>query len=175
MTTDDFSSAEEVKAAKANLSLAAGRCLGRAERITNSTASTSTTLIPVLRLDDITCKGGRLLRIETAPLYLDTSVANDAARVTLTYTLDGSTPTIASTPLPGGFVQAVLANVALGETPTIVTTLTPPADGQLSLLVCVSRLTGSGSVVIQADGTSSRCQVAVYDASVDPGDTGVDL
>lgn len=173
--SDDFQSHELVTATKLNRALRAGRCIGRARRITNSSAATSTTLVPVLELDDIPVIGGRQYDIITSPLFLDTSVANDVGQAWFTYTLDGSTPVIGSTLLPGGVAEAKLVDTAFGESRVIATSLTPASDGSLSLLLSVARGSGTGNIIIQANGTSTICEFRVYDRGEDPGDTGVDL
>lgn len=148
--------------------------IARGRRVTNSTGSASTTLVPVLRLDDIPIKAGRLYRISTAPLGMDGTVAADTIRAAITYTTDASTPTISSTILPGGLVQTGQANASHGEYPVISTTYTPASDETLSLLLSVARQAGTGTVVLLGDSINI-IEVTVEDIGVDPGDTGTDL
>jgi hypothetical protein len=148
--------------------------IARGRRVTDSTGSASTTFVPVLRLDDIPLTAGRCYRISTAPLGVDGNNANDIIRVTITYTTDGSTPTISSTTLPGGRAQALQANISNGEYLYISTTYTPASDETLSLLLCVSRQSGAGTVVINGDSVNT-IEMVVEDIGVDPGDTGTDL
>jgi len=171
----DILAGQILTAAEIALAAKAGVCVGRAERVSNSSSANSTTLVAVLRLDDIAITGGRRYRIETPPLFLDGSIANDVGQAWIVYTTDGSTPTASSTVLPGGVTQTVIPNISFGEARPIITFYTPAADETLSLLLCVARASGTGVIVIQANGTSTLCEVAVYDAGVDPGDTGVDL
>ena len=173
--SDDFQSHELVTATKLNRALRSGRCIGRARRITSSTTSSSTTLVPVLRLDDIPLTAGRQYTIVSSALALDGSVAADSITIVMTYTVDGSTPTIASPTFPGSNVQIVQSNVSIPEYRSIITTYIPAADETLSLLLCVFRGSGSGVVGILADGTTRICEFRVLDQGEDPGDTGVDL
>ena len=152
------------------------KILGRARRTTDSSTSASTTLVAVLRLDDIPITGGRLHRISTSPLSLDSSTANDVIRASILYTTDGTTPTTSSTQLPGGIAQTSQPNAAAGEFPSAIsTTYTPASDETLSLLLCVSRISGGGNCLIQANGTVTIIEILVTDLGIDPGDTGTDL
>lgn len=173
--SDDFQSHERLTATKLNRSLKAGRCIGRARRITNSTATSGTALTAVLRLDDIPIFAGRLYTVRSSNLFFDASVANDVGQGILTYTTDGSTPTISSTTFPGGVTQTIIPNISFGEARPILTTYTPATDQTLSLLLCAARATGTGVIVIQANGAGTLCEFAVYDQGEDPGDTGTDL
>lgn len=151
------------------------QAVARARRVTDSSTSASGTLVPVMRLDDIALVQGRLYKIWTAPLGMDGTVADDVIRATITHTTDGSTPTISSTILPGGLAQESQANATQGVYPSIQTTYTPAgASEQLSLLLCVSRSAGSGTVRLLGDATNI-IEIVVEDVGVDPGDTGTEL
>jgi hypothetical protein len=173
--SDDFQSHELVTATKLNRALRSGRCIGRARRITNSSSTSGTALLPVLELDDIPIFANRLYGIVTAPLFLDGSVASDVGQAWITFTTDGSTPVIGSTPLPGGVAQTIIPNISFGESVLIATTYTPSTDQTLSLLLCIARGTGTGVITLQANGSSTIAEVRVMDLGEDPGDTGVDL
>ncbi len=164
----------KARASRYNTDILPGTVIARGRRSTNSSASTSTTLVPVLRLDDIPITAGRLYRISTAPLGMDSTVAADTIRAAITYTTDASTPTISSTILPGGLVQTGQASAANGEYPVINTTYAPAGDETLSLLLSVARQAGAGSVLLLGD-TINIIEVLVEDIGVDPGDTGTDL
>lgn len=171
----DPTSNETFSAAEAGLLGRAGRCIGRARRITSSSTSSSTTLVPVLELDDIPIYAGRLYEIMTSVLNIDGTVAADTSTVTLCYTTDGSTPTISSSQIPGGTIQAAQANAASPEGRRISTTYIPAADETLSLLLAFNRTSGTGAMSILADGASRIIEIRVMDCGEDPGDTGVDL
>jgi hypothetical protein len=173
--SDDFQSHERLTATKLNRSLRAGRCIGRARRITNSSATSGTALLPVLRLDDIPIFAGRLYEVRTTNLFLDGSIANDVGQAFILATMDGSTPTIASTTLPGAATQTVIPNTSFGEARPILTSYIPAVDETLSLLLVAARGSGSGAIVIQANGAGTVCEMKIVDLGEDPGDTGVDL
>jgi hypothetical protein len=153
----------------------AGRCIGRARRITSSTGSTSTTLVPVLELDDIPIKAGRRYEIVTSTLNFDSTVAADTTTATICYTTDGSTPTIASTQMPGATIQAAQANAVSPEGRVVFADYIPTADETLSLLLTFNRSSGTGTMSILADGNSRIISLFIIDTGEDPGDTGVDL
>jgi hypothetical protein len=142
----------------------------RGNRTTSST--TTTTEVGVLRLDDIPIYAGRTYRIWTSPLRLDTSVANDVARANIRYTTDGSTPTTSSTVMTNA--QALLANIADGDSVDICIDYSPSADELLSLLLCVARQSGTGNISIIAASTTP-INMVVEDIGLDPTDTGTDI
>lgn len=171
----DPTSAQPFSATDAILLGKAGRIIGRARRVSNSTTSASSTLVPVLELDDIPVKAGRCYGVRTTNLAIDGNVANDSMTVTICYTTDGSTPTISSTQIIGGTIQCVQTNIAIPEYRIIDTTYTPASDETLSLLLAFNRTSGTGTVSILADGASRIVELAIIDLGEDPGDTGVDL
>lgn len=174
--SDDFQSHELVTATKLNRSLRTGRCIGRARRVTNSnTVTAASPFVAVLRLDDIPLLGGRQYTIVSSPLNLDTSQNSNVGQATLTYTTDGSTPTVSSTILPGSVVKSMIPDGNQPEEVIINTTYIPAADETLSLLLCIARQVGTGAIMIVADGTNTITEIRVIDQGEDPGDTGVDL
>lgn len=172
--SDDFQSHERVGTTKLNRSLTPGRCIKRARRITNSSTSASTVLVPTLRLDGAPIYTGRQYTIVTSSCLFDTSNVGDMARIALTYTTDGSTPTTASPILPGGQDQVYLGNTSSGVHAKICTPYIPTADETLSLLLSIARVQGAGTVQLLADGTHI-IDLRIIDQGEDPGDTGVDL
>jgi hypothetical protein len=168
-----FSSFEKVRASKLNLEVLPGTIVGVAQRITDSSLATSATDIAVLELPDIAITAGRRYEIR-ATGRIDTSVAANLGRMRLRYTTDGSTPSTSSTVMPNGQSQASIANTAFGEDRVILCTYVPAGNETLSLLLCLSMQSGSGNVVLQADGTSVVTEIVVIDRGVDTGDTGID-
>lgn len=146
------------------------RVLGRAKRTTAST--TTTTVVGVLRLDDIPIKSGHLIKIQSSPLHLKTDVANDTIYASYRYTTDGSAPTTASTLL--ALSQLRVTASASDQATTLTAWYTPAADETLSVLLCVTRAAGTGNVNIDA-GATFPIEFTVHDDGVDPGDTGVDI
>lgn len=144
--------------------------LARGNRTTSSTTTTSE--VGVIRLDDIPIYAGRTYKIWSTALRLDTSVANDVARVNLRYTTDGSTPSTSSTVMTQA--QAGLPNATDGNSVDVCVDYSPAADELLSLLLCVSRISGTGSIGIIA-GVTAPINLVVEDMGLDPTDTGVDI
>jgi len=142
----------------------------RGQRITAS--STTTTEVGVLRVDDVPVYAGRAYKVWTSPLILDTSVANDVARAHLRYTEDGSLPATSDTQLQAA--HGVLANITSGESRVVVANYSPAADGLLSVLLSVSRVSGTGNISISASATFP-IDLVVEDMGLDPGDVGVDI
>lgn len=149
--------------------------LGIKDRASRSTDSTATaTEIGVLRLDDVPILAGRIYAIQTTPLGLDSTSTNDEIIAQFRFTTDGSTPTTASTVLPGGRVQVRQTDSNVPEHKTIYTTYTPAANETLSLLLTVARLAGAGNVRISPD-TSGLTAFTVVDLGVDPGNHGTSI
>lgn len=142
----------------------------RARRESNST--TTTTEVGVLRLDDVPIYLGRTWIVKTGALHVDGSVANDVIGAKLRYTTDGTTPTTASTVLASS--QELQDNTSLGVDLQMLVTYTPAADETLSILLTVSRISGTGTVGMLADSTRPN-EIIVLDAGLDVGDTGVDI
>jgi hypothetical protein len=146
------------------------KLVGRARRITNS--STTTTEVAVLQLDGIAVKAGRAYLIETNPVGVDTSVANDGGRLVIRYATGGATAAISSTTLD--LAQQVIPNAAHSEHFPVGALYPAASDDTLSILLTVARSTGSGSVGLLADPTFPL-DLLVWDCGVDPGDTGIVL
>lgn len=143
----------------------------RGQRITNSSITSGTTELPVLRVDGIPVYAGRLYRIWTGPIIIDGSVANDAARMVVRGDTTGAA-TIASSQL--AIAQGVVSNISLPETFEIDIPYAPSADGTLSLLLSIVRQSGTG--VFQALAASTfPINLVISGEGLDPGDSGVDL
>lgn len=171
----NFLAGQVPTAAELSLATRAGEVVGRARRITDSSASTSTTRVAVLELDDVPLTGGRVYEIASPNLNIDGGTANDDYVVDILYTTDGSTPTTSSALLPGSSCEIIQPDAARNITAHISTTYTPATDETLSLLLCLRHGSGTSSAVIRADGTFRHIEMLVIDRGVDPGDTGVDL
>jgi hypothetical protein len=142
----------------------------RGERTTGSSTTTST--VGVLRLDDIPLAAGRVYKICTSALNLDTSVDADVVRAEMRYTTDGSTPTTASTAMMLGAMK--LAAAAAAQPVVLQRTYSPASAETLSLLMCVNRVSGTGSVSILGDPTFP-IQMWVEDGGLDPGDVATEI
>jgi len=133
--------------------------------------------IPVLRIDSVPLKAGRLYKVSTGPLPLDSSVVNDEVLARIRYTMDNTQATIASPILPGSIVQARLTDVFLSEHASITTLINPGAvDVVASFLLTVGRLAGTGNVGLATNAASiDSINLWVEDIGADVPDTGVDL
>lgn len=144
--------------------------VARGNRTTSST--TTTTEVGVLRLDDVPMYLGRTYKIWTTALLLDTSVAADVASVNLRHTTDGSTPSTSSTILTSA--QAPLANATSGNTVNPQIDYTPASDLLFSVLLTVTRVSGTGSVGIVGASTAP-INLVIEDCGLDQTDTGTDI
>ena len=156
----------------ADLNLATQKVIARGRRVTTSAGTT--TIVGIMRLDDKPVLAGRTYKISAGPIQLDSSVANDHIRGLIKYTTDGSTPTTASATLPGAVTEGQQDNIAFGETRTIETTYTPAADETLSLLLCVQRINGTGTVTL-VGSADFDFEMKIENAGEDVGDTGTDI
>lgn len=155
--------------------VSSGATVGRARRDTNSSTTTSTTRVAVLRLPPVAVKQGRSYRIKSSTLTVDGPTASDALIADLVYTTDGSTPSTSSTQLPGSEAHIQQPNATPFISGIIDTTYVPAADQSLSLLLCIRHEAGTGAMAINATGVGTICQITVTDEGVDPGNTGVAL
>lgn len=147
------------------------KCIARARRTTNSSSTTSTTSVGVLRLDDKPVKANVTYRI-TWKFTADTTTTTDTVRGLIRYTTDGSTPTTASALLVGSGGEGVFVNASSGDTITVVTDYTPVTDELLSLLLCIQHTIGTSAIVAQADGGIFITQMYIDNMGDDPGNTG---
>lgn len=171
--TSPFAALQEPTAYQLNR--AVQKAIRRGRRVTSSSASTSTTDIGVLRVPSIPVLEGDLVAIQSSPLALDSSVVNDEIRARCRYRLDGVDAGATDTIVPGSKVQTRQTDANVPEHKTIFTTLPITADGTLSVLLCVSRIAGSGNAIIFADGTEDIIELVVWNMGPDPGDTGIDI
>lgn len=139
----------------------------RGRRVSTSSASTGS-VVGVLRLDDLQLVAGRAYKI-TALGHPDSSTVTDFLEITVRYSTDGSTPTTASSVIPGG--QVVVRTVSRLD---LSFPYVPGSDEVLSLLLCVARSGGSGNCTLYADATRTT-DLMVEDIGPDVGDTGTDI
>jgi hypothetical protein len=140
------------------------------------TASSTTTAADagVLQLDGVPLEAGRMYRIWTSDLHLDSSVANDEIRTRIRYSLTG-TATTADAVLPGasGHVRQVDQNVS--EDRTLQTMYVPASNQTMSLLLCVGRIAGTGNVRISNTDADNLIVMAVEDVGPAQAQSGVAL
>lgn len=150
------------------------KCVARAARNTSSSGSTSTTPIPVLRLDSIAIKAGRSYRI-TWKAAFDNATAADTLRGHIRFTITGTAAVAGSALLPGSAGEVHTTTAASPVSTMVECNYTPISDGRLSILLCVLHSVGTGSGIMQADGTNFVTEMFVDDMGDDPGNTGVNL
>lgn len=150
------------------------RCVARARRTSNSSATTSTTSVGVLRLDDIPIKASVNYRI-THKVTGDTTTSTDTLRTLLRYTTDGSTPTTSSTLLVGTGGETSFTSGSSGSTLIVVTDYTPVTDELLSVLLCIQHNLGTSSMIAQADGGIFLTEMYIDNMGDDPGNTGTNV
>lgn len=148
--------------------------VARARRVSNSSSTTSTTEVAVLRLDDIPVLAGHNYQISYM-CHVDTTTTTDTYRTIVRFTADGSTPSTSSGVLAGSGGEAMIANASTVDSNMITTDYTPAADEILSLLLTVRHVNGTSAGILQADASVFHTQMYVDDMGDDPGDTGVDL
>lgn len=156
----------------ATLEAASQSLLARGRRIT-STAGVTTTETGFLRIDNIPVLAGKVYQFLTTNMNVDTTVSNDIAdvRLRLLYSASpGSPATTSSTQI------CHMRNTVDDATQSNVLPLNgfyvPSADGYISVLLSVVRVSGSGSIVVFCSG-SEILDFTIQDIGTDPGDTGV--
>lgn len=145
-----------------------GTMVARGNRTSSST--TTTTEVGVIRAS-IAVKSGQVYLIKTSPLKLNSTVSADFVFARLRYTIDGSTPSTASTVLatvvgPTGTGQSVIPFVAK---------YVPSSDVTLNALLTVGRWSGTGTVGLVVDSVVPDIDLMIHAAGTDPTDTGVDV
>ncbi len=148
--------------------------VARARRTTNSSGSTSTTSVGVLRLDDIPVFAGISYKI-TWKANFDVGTAADTMRGIIRHTTDGATPSTSSAILPGSGGEALFTLNTSAFGCTIETDYTPSSDQLLSLLLCVQHNSGISAGIMQADGTTFTTDMYVDLVGDDPGNTGTSV
>lgn len=146
------------------------RRVARTGRTTSS--STTTTEAEVLRLDSVPVLGGHTYTIRTSAVLPVSSIANDYVGVKIRHTTDGSTATTASTQLLG--TQTRITGASGNETVTLAVLINPSTDQSLSILLTVSRVSGTGNASISG-GATTPIQLWIDHEGEDPGDTGLSL
>lgn len=139
-------------------------------RTTSSTATT--TEQEVLRVDGVDLKSGKRYEFKTNTVQPVSSVANDYVAIKLRYATGGATATSSSTALVVS--QLRITGASGNETSQAVATYAPASDEELSLILTVARVSGSGNVTITGASTNP-IELMVIDLGTDPGNTGVSL
>jgi hypothetical protein len=144
--------------------------VARANRTTSSSSTTSE--VGVLRLDSVPISAGRMYRIWTSPMIFQSTVANDLINAHIRYSTAG-TATTGSTQLTGLVDNAASAS-GPQRTKGMTVPWVPVATGVASILLSVSRDSGTGSVALNAS-SPYPIDLVIEDCGADPGSTGVIL
>ena len=146
-----------------------GSTVARGNRQTSS--STTTTETAVLRIDSVPVVNGRIYWIVTDNLFLTSSVAADVVSARVRASTSGAATT-ASTIVGEGAAQEPIATA---QGVPLRVKYVPGATGNVSFLLSVARIGGTGNASIVVATNHPDIDIAVIDGGVDPGDTGVDL
>lgn len=138
-------------------------------RRTTSTGNITTTETGVLRVDSIPVYAGRLYRISTSNMNMDTSVDNDVARAAFRYSTSGSATTSSTL---GNYMRCTIDNASQSNVLNLTMFYVPSADGTLSVLLTLLRQAGTGNIIMFCSSTDIL-DLVVEDVGLDPGDTGV--
>ncbi len=144
---------------------------GNRQSVSTSTSTTSATSGQgVLRLS-CPLRSGRLYRIEALEFGVYSSAAATVG-AQLTATVDGTTPTAASTLLTFG--QRIVPTGSEVQTLSLNRLYVPGSDLTLGLLLSIWRVAWSGNVQVYGASTWP-IELLVTDLGVDTGDVGVDI
>jgi hypothetical protein len=142
----------------------------RGIRTTDSSATSGTTEIGVIRLDDLDLKAGKVYLVTSGNLRPDLSVATDRVKVNLRYSSAGSA-TNSSTEI-GRVESATVGD--LNSLPPVSGVITPASDeATASVRLSIVRPTGTGTFFLEAD-PQHGIQIRVFCIGDDPGDSGID-
>lgn len=165
---------EDLDARAGALETGAQSVVARGRRITSS-GTITTTETGVLRLDNIPVQAGKIYRISTSGINMDTTVAGDVAACRFRLAFGVAPGNLSSTSaaqigqLRLAQDNAAQSNIAPGQAFYVAT-----ADGYISVLMSVVRMAGTGNIVVFASG-SEILDLTVEYGGDDPGDTGVEI
>lgn len=137
-----------------------------------STSTTTNAELAVMQITGIPLKAGVLYHIFTSDLFMDSTVVNDAMKVQMRFTTDGSTPTLSSTIFTS--IEIGLAS-SVGEGKANMSRIYIPAnDETLGLVLSIIRTNGTGNVRL-VDTAGFTTEIAVQACGMAPSNTGVAL
>lgn len=148
-----------------------GTLVARAAR-TSNTASSTSAVVGILRLDDVPVIQGRAYEFRATGGLFPLGAGTSRADMTLRYTTDGSTPLITSPILKltgrqmfvDGFVEPYDNRIIY----------VPPLNQTISLLACYQSVV-YGVAVASYGAANWPTEITIVDLGADPGDTGVDI
>lgn len=148
--------------------------IARGRRLTSSGTFT-TTETPYFRLDNIPVRAGKLYRVNTSNINLNSTVVNDVARANVRVAYSATTGTFATIASPLiGLMRNTIDTLSQTNTIPINTFYVSPSDGYISLLISAVRTAGSGNITFYSSATE-WFDMTVELSGTDPGDTGVSL
>lgn len=124
---------------------AVNRLIAYSERTTTSSGSTSSAPVGVRRCDNIALRPGVRYRFSSGTLHPTSTVTSDVMRLEYRYNTSGVAST-ASAVLPGSRNFETW-----GNTSKIETFYTPAVSETVSILLCIARETGTGTVTLLRD------------------------
>lgn len=137
-----------------------------------SDPANSSTRIPVVRIDDVPLIGSRSYKI-TVRTWMDSSVNDDVGIAEIRHTTDGSTPTVASTALPGTLNEVKCVGPAM---PVCLNVMHHPSVNEtLSILLAVARSSGTGNITLVASATDYVNEITIEDCGRSVASTGTTL
>jgi hypothetical protein len=160
----------EPTAEELNQLFAAGTVIARGIRTTASSGVTAATDSGVLRLDDVPMTAGRLYKVTHQ--WLPTSgTTTDVAEVQCRFDTTGAQATTSNAILQNSAVRVRCD--ANSDARGWSTFYVPVVDLSFSVLLCLKRVSGSGTVTLAVSGTTRYTAMWIEDCGVDPTDTGV--
>ena len=142
----------------------------RGARSTDSSPTSGTTEVGVIRIDNCDFKAGKAYMVCSGNLRPDLTVATDRVKVNLRYSSAG-----AATNSSGEIGRVESATVGdLNSLPPVMGMIYPTADEPTaSVRMSIVRPTGTGTFFLEADPTHG-IQIFIHCLGDDPGDTGTD-
>lgn len=150
----------------------AGAVVGRGSRTTNSSATSGTTELGVLRIDNLTLLAGQAYEVRTGNLRADLTVTTDRAVARIRHSSSGAATTSSDS---FAVVEMATNPGDLNSLPPLMGWLFPTVDEtDASVILTIARPTGTGTITLIADA-GQGIQMFVIQRGTDPGDSGVDL
>jgi hypothetical protein len=145
--------------------------IARANR--NSSSSTTTGEVGVLRLDDLAIGAGRSYRIWTSPFVVHSTVANDVVRARLRFSTSGAATTSSSLL---DMWQTSVTNTVNPPSGLLAAKLESGTNLNVSVLLTIARQSGTGNAsIISGSGPDLEIDLIVEDIGLNASDTGVDI
>jgi hypothetical protein len=177
VTTDNDTLWQYDGATAAWVCMAAKGVIARGNRTSASSGvSSDLTDIGVIRVSSVRLLPGRLYKIWTSPLALDSSSTNDEIRARIRFTTNNTNATTSSTILPGSTVNTRQTDANIPDQRVIQVPYSTGVEVIASFLLCVQRIAGAGTITIANNASEGYAtDLVIEDVGTDPGDTGVDI